>query len=298
MCSSDLFKKTDRIGIVGKNGIGKSTFLDLITGKIKPDSGEVDPGQTTRYGYFKQETEELNAANRLIEEVKEIAEFITLSDGTQISASKFLEQFLFPSEKQYTFIEKLSGGEKKRLQLLKVLVRNPNFLILDEPTNDFDIDTLNVLEEFLENFSGCLLLVSHDRYFMDHLVTQLFVFEGNGKIKLFNGNYSDYRASLEGAGDEPETEAPVMEQKKESAAPKKKVSLAERKEYDALQSEIQEIESRVKALTAELNSGAGDHIQLTKLAGQIGTLNAQAEEKTMRWMELDEKISNENRMLA
>ena len=295
---SYVFKKTDRIGIVGKNGIGKSTFLDLITGKIKPDSGEVDPGQTTRYGYFKQETEELNPANRLIEEVKEIAEFITLSDGTQISASKFLEQFLFPSEKQYTFIEKLSGGEKKRLQLLKVLVRNPNFLILDEPTNDFDIDTLNVLEEFLENFSGCLLLVSHDRYFMDHLVTQLFVFEGNGKIKLFNGNYSDYRASLEGAGDEPEAEAPVMEQKKESTAPKKKVSIAERKEYDALQSEIQEIEARVKALTDELNSGTGDHIQLTKLAGQIGTLNAQAEEKTLRWMELDEKISNENRTLA
>jgi ATP-binding cassette subfamily F protein uup len=295
---SYVFKKTDRIGIVGKNGIGKSTFLDLITGKIKPDSGEVDPGQTTRYGYFKQETEELNPANRLIEEVKEIAEFITLSDGTQISASKFLEQFLFPSEKQYTFIDKLSGGEKKRLQLLKVLVRNPNFLILDEPTNDFDIDTLNVLEDFLENFSGCLLLVSHDRYFMDHLVNQLFVFEGNGKIKLFNGNYSDYRASLEDDGDEPEEVVQVVAEKKESTAPRKKVSLAERKEYENLQAEIQEIESRVKSLADELNSGAGDHIHLTRLAEQIGTLNAQSEEKTMRWMELDEKISAENRTLA
>jgi ATP-binding cassette subfamily F protein uup len=295
---SYVFKKTDRIGIVGKNGIGKSTFLDLITGKIKPDSGEVDPGQTTRYGYFKQETEELNPGNRLIEEVKEIAEFITLSDGTQISASKFLEQFLFPSEKQYTFIDKLSGGEKKRLQLLKVLVRNPNFLILDEPTNDFDIDTLNVLEDFLENFSGCLLLVSHDRYFMDHLVNQLFVFEGNGKIKLFNGNYSDYRASLEDDGDEPEEDVQIVAEKKESTAPRKKVSLAERKEYENLQAEIQEIESRVKALTDELNSGNGDHIQLTRLAEQIGALNTQSEEKTLRWMELDEKISAENRTLA
>jgi ABC transport system ATP-binding/permease protein len=190
---SYIFKKKDRIGVVGKNGVGKSTFLDLLTGAVKPDSGEIIPGVTTKMGYFTQEVEDLNPAHRVIEEVKEIAEFITLADGSQVSASKFLETFLFPPEKQYNVIEKLSGGEKKRLQLLKVLVRNPNFLVLDEPTNDFDIDTLNVLEDFLEKFNGCLLLVSHDRYFMDHLVDQLFIFEGEGKIRLFNGNYSDYQ---------------------------------------------------------------------------------------------------------
>ena len=194
---SYVFKKNDRIGVVGKNGIGKSTFLDMLTGKTKADKGFIMPGLTTKFGYFRQESVGLNPANRLIEEVKEIAEFITLSDGSQVSASKFLDIFLFPPEKQYNYINKLSGGEKKRLQLLKLLVTNPNFLILDEPTNDFDIDTLNVLEDFLEKFSGCLLLVSHDRYFMDHLVDQLFVFEGDGQIRLFNGNYSDYRSWVE-----------------------------------------------------------------------------------------------------
>ena len=201
---SYVFKKSDRIGVVGKNGIGKSTFLDMLTGKLKPDTGEIIPGVTTKYGYFTQETITLNPGHRVIEEVKEIAEYITMGDGTQLSASKFLETFLFPPEKQYNFIDKLSGGEKKRLQLMKLLITSPNFLILDEPTNDFDIDTLNVLEDFLINFKGCLLLVSHDRYFMDHLVDQLFVFEGDGVIRLFNGNYSDYRNWVDGQEDEPE----------------------------------------------------------------------------------------------
>src|SRR5690606_5056459 len=180
---SHVFKKKDRIGVVGKNGVGKSTFLDILTGKIKADRGEVTPGVTTKFGYFTQESVSLNPENRLIEEVKEIAEFITLADGSQISASKFLDNFLFPPEKQYNYISKLSGGERKRLQLLKLLITNPNILIFDEPTNDFDIDPLNVLAEYREQFSGCLLLVSHDRYFMDHLVDQLFVFEGDGKIR-------------------------------------------------------------------------------------------------------------------
>jgi len=180
---SYIFKKKDRIGVVGKNGIGKSSFLNVLTGKLKPNSGEVIPGVTTKFGYFTQDAMNLNNNNRVIEEVKSIAEFITLSDGSQVSASKFLDNFLFPPEKQYTYVEKLSGGEKKRLQLLKMLVTNPNFLILDEPTNDFDIDTLNVLEDFLENFTGCLLLVSHDRYFMDHLVDQLFVTKKTEKPK-------------------------------------------------------------------------------------------------------------------
>ena len=219
---SCVFKKFDRIGVVGKNGVGKSTFLDIITQKQKPDKGLVMPGLTTKFGYFTQDTMTLNPANRIIEEVKEIAEFITLSDGSQISASKFLDNFLFPPDKQYTFVEKLSGGEKKRLQLLKLLVTSPNFLVLDEPTNDFDIDTLNVLEDFLEKFTGCLVLVSHDRYFMDHLVDQLFIFEGEGKIKMFNGNYTDYRDSLTEEIPTMDVEKAVREVKAETSPSRRK----------------------------------------------------------------------------
>lgn len=284
---SYIFKKKDRIGIVGKNGVGKSTFLDLITGATKPDEGEIIPGVTTKMGYFTQEVEDLNPAHRVIEEVKEIAEFITLADGSQVSASRFLETFLFPPEKQYNVIEKLSGGEKKRLQLLKVLVRNPNFLVLDEPTNDFDIDTLNVLEDFLEKFNGCLLLVSHDRYFMDHLVDQLFIFEGAGKIRLFNGNYSDYRAWVD--EQEEEVKKPLV---KEFPAPvsseKKKLSFKERQELDNLPELISKLENEKEAFSAEMNSGITDHIRLQDLAQKIEVISSQIEEKTLRWMELSE----------
>ena len=288
---SYVFKKNDRIGVVGKNGIGKSTFLDMIIGKIKPDKGKVMPGLTTKFGYFTQESIALNPGNRLIEEVKEIAEFITLSDGTQVSASKFLDIFLFPPEKQYNYIDKLSGGEKKRLQLLKLLVTNPNFLILDEPTNDFDIDTLNVLEDFLEKFSGCLLLVSHDRYFMDHLVDQLFIFEGNGKIRLFNGNYTDYRDWL----GEQETEAvtkPVKQVMEEKTQPpeKKKVSYKEKQEYENLQQEIESLEKKRAEITALLTDGSTDHQQLQKWSEEIQKLSGMVEEKTMRWLELAEIV--------
>lgn len=288
---SYVFKKQDRIGVVGKNGIGKSTFLDMLVGKEKPDSGEIIPGVTTRFGYFTQESISLNPANRLIEEVKQIAEFITLSDGSQISASKFLDNFLFPPEKQYTFVEKLSGGEKKRLQLLKLLVTNPNFLILDEPTNDFDIDTLNVLEDFLEKFTGCLMLVSHDRYFMDHLVNQLFVFEGDGKIRLFNGNYTDYRDWLsdQESGEEESvvavtaTASPVQGE----GAAKRKLSYKEKQEFDGLQGEIDSIESTKAALIEKMNSET-DHVQLSQWATELERLTALLEEKTVRWLELSE----------
>jgi ABC transport system ATP-binding/permease protein len=290
---SYVFKKKDRIGVVGKNGIGKSTFLDMLTGRIKPDKGEVIPGVTTKFGYFTQEAIQLNPNNRLIEEVKAIAEFITLSDGSQVSASKFLDTFLFPPEKQYNYINKLSGGEKKRLQLLKLLVTNPNFLILDEPTNDFDIDTLNVLEDFLEKFNGCLLLVSHDRYFMDHLVDQLFIFEGDGKIRLFNGNYTDYRDWVE--------EQEVMETIQQSApkdsevksdksGAKKKASFKEKQEYENLQSEIQKLEQQKSALEAQLTSGISDHQQLQSWARDIQKLSSMIDAKTMRWLELSELI--------
>ncbi len=288
---SYVFKKNDRIGVVGKNGIGKSTFLDMLTGKQKPDSGEIMPGITTKFGYFTQESIALNPANRLIEEVKEIAEFITLSDGTSVSASKFLDIFLFPPEKQYNYIDKLSGGEKKRLQLLKLLVTNPNFLILDEPTNDFDIDTLNVLEDFLDKFSGCLLLVSHDRYFMDHLVDQLFVFEGDGKIRLFNGNYTDYRDWQ--YEQEAAVEAKPLKQAEETktpAAEKKKVSYKEKQEYDKLQQDIDSLEKKKSDLTALLTAGTTDHQQLIRWGEEIQQITSQLEEKTMRWLELAEIV--------
>ncbi len=287
-----VFKKKDRIGIVGKNGIGKSTFLDLLTGKAQPSSGEIIPGVTTKIGYFTQEVETLNLSNRVIEEVKEIAEFITMADGTQLSASKFLETFLFSSEKQYNIVEKLSGGEKKRLQLLKILVTNPNFLILDEPTNDFDIDTLNVLEDFLEKFTGCLLLVSHDRYFMDHLVDQLFIFEGDGVIRPFNGNYSDYRTWIE-EKEEMEKAAPAAPKKQEVVveAPKerKKLNLTEKTELEKLPAEIERLEAKKAEVITLLNAGSTDHKQLNDWSKEIETLSLKIEESTLRWLELEER---------
>ncbi len=288
---SHVFKKFDRIGVVGKNGIGKSTFLDILTRKSKPDTGEVIPGVTTKFGYFTQDTMTLNPNHRIIEEVKEIAEFITLSDGSQVSASKFLDNFLFAPEKQYTYVEKLSGGEKKRLQLLKLLVTSPNFLVLDEPTNDFDIDTLNVLEDFLDKFTGCLLLVSHDRYFMDHLVDQLFVFEGDGEIRLFNGNYTDYRDSLADA----EMESAV----KEVSAPKivtpdsdkKKVSPKVKREYQDLEQEIARLEADKAIIVDKLNQGSASHEQLTEWSKAIKEFTDQIEEKSARWLELAEQLA-------
>lgn len=283
---SYVFKKNDRIGVVGKNGIGKSTFLDMLTGKLKPDTGEILPGVTTKYGYFTQEAISLNPNHRVIEEVKAIAEFITLGDGSQVSASKFLDTFLFPPEKQYNFIEKLSGGEKKRLQLLKLLVTSPNFLILDEPTNDFDIDTLNVLEDFLINFKGCLLLVSHDRYFMDHLVDQLFVFEGDGKIRLFNGNYSDYRNWADGQEEQTEVSETKPVPRPQASGEKRKLSNKEKLEFERLQKEIESLEKQKDELNSLLSSGSTDHTQLTAWGTQLEQLNTQIDQKTERWLEL------------
>ncbi len=294
---SYVFKKNDRIGVVGKNGVGKSTFLDMLTGKIKPDSGEINPGVTTKYGYFTQEAISLNPNNRLIEEVKSIAEFITLSDGSQVSASKFLDSFLFPPDKQYNYINKLSGGEKKRLQLLKLLITNPNFLILDEPTNDFDIDTLNVLEDFLDKFSGCLLLVSHDRYFMDHLVNQLFVFEGDGNIRLFNGNYSDYRDWLEeqeAMEAAPQISKPAVKEEAPAVVTppeKRKPSFKEKQEYEKLQGEIEALEKQKEELSAQINSGSTDHKQLQEWGQKMQKIVNDIDSKTMRWLELSEIVN-------
>jgi ATP-binding cassette subfamily F protein uup len=286
---SYVFKKKDRIGVVGRNGVGKSTFLDILTGNLKPDNGEVIRGVTTKFGYFTQESIGLNPENRLIEEVKQIAEFITLSDGSQISASKFLDNFLFPPAKQYNYVSKLSGGERKRLQLLKLLVTNPNFLILDEPTNDFDIDTLNVLEDYLDQFTGCLVLVSHDRYFMDHLVDQLFVFEGDGKIRVFNGNYTDYRDWL--SEQEQEAKTPMKEQPRQRPADtsvKKKPSFKEKQEYENLQAEIAALEARKAELEGYFAQGTSDVAQITEWSKEIEQLSKEIDQKTDRWIELSD----------
>lgn len=294
---SYTFQKQDRIGVVGKNGAGKTTFLNMLTSQLAPDSGSISAGETTKMGYYTQETNNLNLANRVIDEVKEIAEYITLGNGDTVSISKFLEQFLFPSATQYSIIGKLSGGERRRLQLLKVLVESPNFLILDEPTNDLDIDTLNVLEEFLEQYQGCLLMVSHDRYFMDKLVDHLFVFEGEGVIKDYYGNYSDYREEQEEllkarkAADKPNT-APQPEKKVEvTAAPaKRKLSFKEQKEYEGLEQLISDLEEKKKALEQQLVSGESDYAKLQAISKNIEEVSQQIDEKTLRWLELGETV--------
>ena len=226
--------------------------------------------------------------DRVIDVVKNVAEFITMADGKTISASALLTLFLFPPKKQHGFISKLSGGEKKRLQLLQILMKNPNFLILDEPTNDLDIDTLNVLEEFLINYTGVLMMVSHDRYLLDKLTDQLFIMEGDGHVRIFNGNYSSYRYEQEIAKQQAKN-TQIAEKAQPKNQPKKnKLPFKELKELENLNKEIGEIENKIKALTAELNSGISDHSKLGELARQIAVLNDQLDEKSMRWMELTE----------
>lgn len=286
------FKTGERIGIVGKNGTGKSTFLNIITGEEKADSGKINIGETIVYGYYSQQGLNLNEDKRVIEVVKEIAEVIPLGNGTKLSASQFLQHFMFPPEMQYTYVSKLSGGEKRRLYLLTVLIKNPNFLILDEPTNDLDILTLNVLEEFLLEFKGCLIIVSHDRYFMDKLVDHLFIFNGDGDIKDFTGNYSDYRDWLLDQQKEEKTKlkqinlissTPVNEKSTE-----KKVSFRDKKAFDELEKEIAKLEKEKKELEALLNSGSLNPEELQEKALELGNIIQILEEKSERWFELAE----------
>ncbi len=285
-----LFNKKDRIGIIGKNGIGKSTFLNLLTQKINPNKGSIVHGPTLNLGYFTQQNELLNYSNRIIDEVKAIAEYVVLGNGDEVSVAKLLEMFLFPPSMQHTPISKLSGGEKKRLQLLKVLVSNPNFLILDEPTNDLDIDTLNVLEDFLNDYKGCLVLVSHDRYFMDNLVEHLFVFEENGVIKDFYGNYSDLRmeqAASEKVKQEPEKEIKPIENK-ENGTKKIKKSFKELQEFNQIEKELNELENLKLDFEKKLETGSESHVTIAEWAAKLEQINKDIEIKTMRWLELSE----------
>ncbi|WP_114778637.1 ABC-F family ATP-binding cassette domain-containing protein [Botryobacter ruber] len=290
---SYVFKKKDRIGIVGPNGAGKSTFLNMLTGKLAPDSGTVEAGQTTVFGYYTQDELTFKEDQRVIDIVKEIAEVVEMANGEVITAAQFLQHFQFAPPQQYTFVSKLSGGEKRRLQLLRVLIKNPNFLILDEPTNDLDIITLNILEDFLLNFNGCLLMVSHDRYFMDRLVDHLFVFEGKGKIRNFPGNYTDYREWLKEQENQPAEQKPAIPApvapKQEQPSGKRKATYNEKKEYETLEKEIEQLEARKTELTEAMTAGTTtDHTQLTSWATELETINEQLEEKEFRWLELAE----------
>ncbi len=293
------FKTGDRIGIVGKNGVGKTTFLNIITGKDQPDTGDVSVGETIVYGYYSQEGLKINEEKRVIDVVKDIAEVIPLGDGSKMSASQFLLYFQFTPEQQYTFVSKLSGGEKRRLYLLTVLIKNPNFLILDEPTNDLDILTLNTLEEFLTSFGGCLIIVSHDRYFMDKLVDHLFVFEGEGKIRDFPGNYTDYREALKNAPkneleekvkvtvNEPITKETIKQNKV------KKLSFNEKKEFDQLESEIAKLEKEKVELESMLSKDNLSNDEIQNKSNRIGQVIDLIDAKTLRWLELEE-LSSEN----
>ncbi|WP_020527127.1 ABC-F family ATP-binding cassette domain-containing protein [Flexithrix dorotheae] len=289
-----IFKRKERVGIVGKNGVGKSTFLNMLTGKEKPDSGIIDHGETIVFGYYTQAGIKLEDGKRVIDVVTDIAEVIPLADGSNLTASQFLQLFLFPPKTQYSLVSTLSGGEKRRLYLLTILVKNPNFLILDEPTNDLDLLTLNVLEDFLLNFQGCLILVTHDRYFMDKLVDHLFVFEGDGEIRDFNGKYLEYRdmedekERLEKLEKEEKKKAP-QPKKASGSDSKKKLSYKEQKEFEALEKEIPELELKKEELSAKMNSGeVTDHIALQEISEEIGELMEEIDEKTMRWLELSE----------
>lgn len=286
-----VFKKGDRIGLAGKNGSGKSTLLNIVTGGLQPDKGIVETGETTVMGYFHQAGIVFKDDERVIDVVKNVAEFITMADGKTITASALLTLFLFPPKKQYGFIANLSGGEKKRLQLMSLLMKNPNFLILDEPTNDLDIDTLNVLEEFLVNYSGVLMLVSHDRYLLDKLTDQLFIMEGEGQVRIFNGNYSSYRQELEdlkqAARKQPVAEKPVYVEP--VTVKKNKLSFKEQKEFETIEADIAKIEKEIEVLTVEMNSGSIiGHQDLADVARKLQTLTSHVDEKSMRWIELSE----------
>ncbi|MGB3463752.1 MAG: ABC-F family ATP-binding cassette domain-containing protein [Cyclobacteriaceae bacterium] len=289
---SYVFKRKDRIGIVGANGAGKSTFLNLLTEKITPDSGEISKGHNTRFGYYTQSELEAKPGQKVIEVVKEIAEFIKLDDGREISASQLLNLFLFSPKTQYNFVERLSGGEKRRLQLLKVLMGNPNFLILDEPTNDLDIMTLNILEDYLEKFDGCLMIVSHDRYFMDRLADHLFVFEGDGVIRDFNGNYTDYREEVKQQVTTRDSKPATVEKTKtpeSKETSKTKLTYKEKREMEGIEKEIPELEAKKAVLIEKLNNGPENHEALMDISRSIEEITSRLEEIEFRWLELSER---------
>ena len=284
---SYTFKKGERIGILGNNGVGKSTFLNILTGKESIDSGKVNVGETIVYGHFSQGGIKLKEDKRVIEALKEIADVVVLANGSKISASQMLEHFMFPPEMQYTYVSKLSGGEKRRLYLLTVLMKNPNFLILDEPTNDMDLLTLTKLEEFLMDFKGCLIIVSHDRYFMDKLSDHMFVFKGDGLIKDFYGNYSEFRELQK----EEEKQLKSEEKKKNISiekTEKRKVSYKQKYEYGELEKEIEQLENEKEEIEQSLLNPNLEVNKIVENSKRLSEVVSMIDEKSLRWMELDE----------
>ncbi len=307
------FSRGERIGIIGRNGSGKTTFLNVLTGIEPADSGTIDKGETIAYGHYRQQGIDLDDDMRVIDVIREVAEVIPLSDGRRISASQFLEHFMFPSKMQYTPVGKLSGGEKRRLGLMMVLIKNPNFLILDEPTNDLDLDTLTRLEDFLQDFGGCLIIVSHDRFFMDKLVEHYFIFEGDGIIRDFNGTYREYRDSLvqpdaddkaprakkqaddgskkrngNGSGEESGDETGGGTRNDPTASKKRGMSYKERKEFMKLEKEIDALETERADIEAKLASGILEYEELHEQSKRYGVLGELIDEKSERWLELAE----------
>lgn len=293
---SYTFKRGEKCGIVGRNGTGKSTLLKLIMGEINPIAGKITPGLTIQFGYFAQDGLQVEGNRRVIDIVKENAEMIRLQSGNMVGASQFLNYFGFKYEQQYTYYEDLSGGEKRKLHLLITLIKNPNFLILDEPTNDFDIETLNLLEEFLDHYQGCILVVSHDRWFMNKLVDHIFVFEGEGKVKDFYGNYTEYRVEKEKQDRLKRKQERALNQevlKNADSDPIKKtsnkLSYKEKKEFEQIEIDIQHLEKEKTELIHLMNSGSGSGIQLTDWSSRYGDVENELDIKMMRWLELSEK---------
>ena len=287
---SYIFARYEKMGIVGNNGTGKSTFIKILMGLEKPDSGTLDIGETVRFGYYSQEGLQFNEQMKVIDVITDIAEVIELGNGKRLTASQFLQHFLFTPETQHSYVYKLSGGERRRLYLCTVLMRNPNFLVLDEPTNDLDIVTLQVLEEYLQNFKGCVIVVSHDRYFMDKVVDHLLVFKGQGDIRDFPGNYSDYRDwKLAKAEHEKEAAKPKEEKtQRVRLNDKRRMTFKERKEFEQLEKEIAALEDEKKQIEEALCSGTLSVDELTEKSKRLPLLNDELDEKTMRWLELSE----------
>ena len=287
------FSRFEKTGIVGDNGTGKSTFIKMLLGEVAPDSGKFDIGETVKFGYFSQEGLKFNEQQKVIDIIKDIAEYIDLGGGKHMTASQFLQHFMFTPEQQHNYVYKLSGGEKRKLYLCTVLMHNPNFLVLDEPTNDLDIQTLQVLEEYLQDFPGCVIIISHDRYFMDKIIDHLLVFEGQGRIKDFPGNYTQYR---EWASLQPQEKTSTASNSKEDNDPKKnyrndtkrKLSYKEKREFEQLEEEIIQLEEEQKALEDALSGSELSVEEITEKSKRLASLKNELDEKSFRWLELSE----------
>lgn len=287
---SYIFARYEKMGIVGNNGTGKSTFIKILMGLAKPDSGTLDIGETVRFGYYSQDGLQFDERMKVIDVITDIAEVIELGNGKRLTASQFLQHFLFTPETQHSYVYKLSGGERRRLYLCTVLMRNPNFLVLDEPTNDLDIVTLQVLEEYLQNFKGCVIVVSHDRYFMDKVVDHLLVFKGQGDIRDFPGNYSDYRDWKQAKAEHEKEAAKPKEEKTQRVRlnDKRRMTFKEKKEFEQLEKDIAALEEEKQRIEEALCSGTLSVEELTEKSKRLPELNGELDEKTMRWLELSE----------